>query len=665
MTTKREVQDQVDAAAAAIDITITNYRSRCLSAGQQASMLADIKALVRKASPASVTQATDWLTTLANFAVAVAPEGGCPLATALTEGQVEAWGQRRIIDGANPHSVKSRKGVLRRMLRAQHDRPLDLFPSTKRGSRQDPLSVIDQVQLSIACLRSGLPAQRGYAAVFGTGLNEAELIGGRFETDGEWPVLVLASGNALAIPARMPGLKAVHGSTVFEGDWAEVKVLAEGLGIYLNPSVVKQTQRYLALFDDLSVADAIRRFSVTEEGVASIGSYLAARFDRTPEEVATYLRGPDKTDGAATAVTQPVLQNVVPYAPRKPYGHGAAGRSPGDGRRGGSQMTKRPSKAAARRRMQELRAEAAKYPEISAELDRYLQKFTPTSVSTEQWGRISATHYEIMRRAAYTSATTVRARAICLCAYLAWLDNVGEPLPAREAMAPDAIDQYVRRGLTEAAPRTQNQYASFLRKTSERAYPLDTAARLPVPGYDAVRPGYTEDEEAGIRRAVRGLWNQQQRRRMCGIVGLGGGAGIDPQDARYVYAKGIEQTELGVQVTVGGPRARTVIVRRAYEDLVLTAIEGLKPDELVLPQNRRKANVVGRIIESADIFGQLPPIDMRRLRTTWLGWVITQPIPLDIVLAAAGLKSARTIVDIIATLPTTADQGQLRDGGAR
>ena len=315
--------------------------------------------------------------------------------------------------------------------------------------------------------------------------------------------------------------------------------------------------------------------------------------------------------------------------------------------------------------MQELRAEAAKYPEISAELDRYLQKFTPTSVSTEQWGRISATHYEIMRRAAYTSATTVRARAICLCAYLAWLDNVGEPLPAREAMAPDAFDQYVRRGLTEAAPRTQNQYASFLRKTSERAYPLDTAARLPVPGYDAVRPGYTEDEEAGIRRAVRGLWNQQQRRRMCGIVGLGGGAGIDPQDARYVYAKGIEQTELGVQVTVGGPRARTVIVRRAYEDLVLTAIEGLKPDELVLPQNRRKANVVGRIIESADIFGQLPPFDMRRLRTTWLGWVITQPIPLDIVLAAAGLKSARTIVDIIATLPTTADQGQLRDGGAR
>ena len=46
----------------------------------------------------------------------------------------------------------------------------------------------------------------------------------------------------------------------------------------------------------------------------------------------------------------------------------------------------------------------------------------------------------------------------------------------------------------------------------------------------------------------------------------------------------------------------------------------------------------------------VPHIDAARLRTTWLAELMGEPVPLNVLLAAAGLRSARTITDLFRML---------------
>lgn len=97
---------------------------------------------------------------------------------------------------------------------------------------------------------------------------------------------------------------------------------------------------------------------------------------------------------------------------------------------------------------------------------------------------------------------------------------------------------------------------------------------------------------------------------------------------------------------------------------MLAGIGGLSPGDAVIKLDRDKSNPAARVIADAQLFDDVPKVDMRRLRTTWITWLVTERIPLDIILSASGLTSARTLIDMIATLPSTNTTELLRDGGA-
>jgi hypothetical protein len=95
-----------------------------------------------------------------------------------------------------------------------------------------------------------------------------------------------------------------------------------------------------------------------------------------------------------------------------------------------------------------------------------------------------------------------------------------------------------------------------------------------------------------------------------------------------------------------GPRPRVVPVRRVAEKLVRDAIAGRAPDELVIGRDIGRRNTAARIIDAAALY-KVPHIEPSRMRTTWLADLMTDPIPLAVILQAAGLKSARTLVDVL------------------
>jgi hypothetical protein len=162
-----------------------------------------------------------------------------------------------------------------------------------------------------------------------------------------------------------------------------------------------------------------------------------------------------------------------------------------------------------------------------------------------------------------------------------------------------------------------------------------------------------------IGRAARRQRHERIRQQLCAIVGLAAGAGLDPSDLRPLRARDIVDLGIeGIDVHVpahGNRAARVVPVRRTYEALVREGIAGYRPSDLVIGKQVDRRNVTTGIIDAAELF-DVEHLDASRLRSTWLAWIVTQPISLRAVMDAAGLKTARSITEIIADLRNGAEQ---------
>ncbi|MFM2183251.1 MAG: hypothetical protein RJB61_1545, partial [Actinomycetota bacterium] len=212
---------------------------------------------------------------------------------------------------------------------------------------------------------------------------------------------------------------------------------------------------------------------------------------------------------------------------------------------------------------------------------------------------------------------------------------------------------------------TRNDYRSRLRNLAKKVNPGIDSPVIASAGHQAVRPGYTAPEEAAIKRVTLRQRIPEVRRRSCIAVGLAAGGGLDAIDIRHQLAEGIiDRGDDGILVHVGGPRPRTVVIRREYEELVRAGMTGLRQKELVLRNHGKgSTNPVGLALDRMEINGECPNIEVARLRSTWLTWLLHQPVPLRIVMQVAGLKSARTLGDLLPFLASEAgDIDYLRDG---
>ena len=72
---------------------------------------------------------------------------------------------------------------------------------------------------------------------------------------------------------------------------------------------------------------------------------------------------------------------------------------------------------------------------------------------------------------------------------------------------------------------------------------------------------------------------------------------------------------------------------------------------LVLGRIADRRNIVSAIVEKAELFDEVPHLEAGRLRATWLSVLLSEHVPIAVVLDAAGLKSARTLTELIDTLP--------------
>jgi hypothetical protein len=142
------------------------------------------------------------------------------------------------------------------------------------------------------------------------------------------------------------------------------------------------------------------------------------------------------------------------------------------------------------------------------------------------------------------------------------------------------------------------------------------------------------------------------------VVALGYGGGLDGRDMRWtrafdVFTRSLPDGSTVTCVQVRGDRPRTVVIRAEYADLLQEAVrihlaERRGRQGLLLGQKPNRRNVTTPVFEHAVTADDTDvAIEVARLRTTWLTALMSSPVPLAVLLAAAGLRSARALVDLL------------------
>lgn len=307
---------------------------------------------------------------------------------------------------------------------------------------------------------------------------------------------------------------------------------------------------------------------------------------------------------------------------------------------------KRPSKAAVAR----LRAEVESRPknkELPAEVAAVIAGYVPARVNDATTERIRPFLVAAITASSLRGKESVRKHCNHLTQLACFALKRGVPLEVAPVLTTAFIDEYIR---VEMAQETDHNRAERRRRLLALARTANPGPGVPPKltpiGHSSVKPCYSPAELAVIMRASRVQPTAARQRDLATVVALSGGAGLDSVDMRDLLTDHIEDLgEAGIRIHVQGPRPRVVVLRRPFESLLRDALKRMGAGQLLIGRKQDRRNTAARATERAALHN-IPHITPARLRATWLADLMTDSIPLALILQAAGLKSARTLSEL-------------------
>jgi hypothetical protein len=342
--------------------------------------------------------------------------------------------------------------------------------------------------------------------------------------------------------------------------------------------------------------------------------------------------------------------------------------------------TSRPSRAAALRHARAAMAaaaEASSRPRI-AEVDaaalapgvaEAIATYRPKRLAAAPWAELRPVWERLIVGFAPASRGAVGGPAAVLVGFLCRADErparpdpnaplaLDELLEASLSSLINAYDEQLRRdGVADTSRATRR---AVLRRALRSLDPSASTTRI---AYQPVAGPYSAGECAALVRLARHQPSEVRRRELSFVVGLDLGAGLDGRDLRNTDRSSFSDLELpgeapALAVSTGGTeRPRTVVVRRAYEPLVREALASHDTARRgrsapILGRSATRRNITTPVMEHAVTAraGERVAIEVNRLRATWLVAAMCARVPLGTLLAAAGLRSARSLTDLSCT----------------
>jgi hypothetical protein len=305
------------------------------------------------------------------------------------------------------------------------------------------------------------------------------------------------------------------------------------------------------------------------------------------------------------------------------------------------------SAAAARRLRDTLTTSPQPVAELPAELAGVIEQFVPKPPLAYDWSRLRPVVGEVMALSTIRGAESVRKHLTHLGYFFVWADQQSIPV-AVTSLVRAHVDEYTRVGMPQSTEKSRADRRARLRSVADQVNPGQAPDRgVPIPR-PVIRPPYTGVELEQIMRVVGTQPTRERTRKAALCVGLGAGAGLDSRDFRGLRRGHVaDHGPGGITVQVPADIPRTVHVRSELEDLVRLGIAGVDSGQLLLGRVQDRRNLAAQAVADVIVLGTCPRIEQARLRATWLAALLRQPVPLDVILQAAGLRSARTVVDLI------------------
>lgn len=312
----------------------------------------------------------------------------------------------------------------------------------------------------------------------------------------------------------------------------------------------------------------------------------------------------------------------------------------------------KPSKAMARRIAAQYREQSSSSPKLlSKDQTSYVHNFVCKSVKVEERDVAKKVFVEIMGRAAHIkSMTNFRKNASAVSGLIAWAIMMNRSLQWTDLMSHEVIHDYSR--FWQNAGYTDNKAHELrnLKLLASNLNPgLSAPPRVAAIGHRAVANPYSAAEMAAIVRIAETQINTNLTRQVAFLLGACRGAGAAATELRDLKGSSFEDLgEAGILITLGsGEHQRTIPIRQDWENMMRRGIEGLKPNSLALGKISNRRNIAGEIFERTVGLGiNAPKLDASRLRTTYIAELMSEAIPIQVILHATGLLSARTLTDL-------------------
>ncbi len=282
---------------------------------------------------------------------------------------------------------------------------------------------------------------------------------------------------------------------------------------------------------------------------------------------------------------------------------------------------------------------------LPAEVTKYLDTYTPATVCTpERWREIGPVAREITSRMCPLTQGSARMLIWVISKFFDWLVDNGIPIdPLSGAFTVENINLF-------AATRPADQRSSM--RSRLRTVACRLGFQLPANQPKLRRRPHLDPYTAGECESLvhfAGRMRTEHQRRVCeGTLLLGLGCGLTGNEILAVRKRDVTKEDGVVVVRASG---RAVACRAEYEERLWSLAQSAGDRNLV--GINRLENMINALNRRAAESGSRLSLRLVRLRTTWLVGVLSDGVPIPVVMKAAGLSSAHAIHDFLSHVPET------------
>ncbi len=317
----------------------------------------------------------------------------------------------------------------------------------------------------------------------------------------------------------------------------------------------------------------------------------------------------------------------------------------------------------------------AEIPPLAGELAAAVETWRPRKIAAARWVQVEGTTRLLIHAFRPPSRAWLSSQAGYLARFCVWVATRpergrDEVLEAVELLSdPHLVERFLAEQMADQSGASRSTARSVLRRALQNLSTAPAPERIP---HQPLKPPYTPAECAAFVRLARNQPTTGRKRALGAVVALGLGAGLDGKEQGDITPECVIEVDLGGEgvalgIQVPGPRERLVIVRKDYEDLLREVVElhrkeRRRKDQPLYGNDPRRRNVTGPPLHHAlTATGQGVEVDAARLRSTWLVACMSAPVPLGALLHPSGLRTARSIVDLLSYCPepSAADVGRV------